>query len=113
MFPPQSGGGMGMIRRGSATAIRLLSHYRPEAPLSGQRAITSSCLATVRPIAGGFGMETAMTIDSVRAGFRVVEIPVPGLTHRPTGRTLRGFAHRGRQGVHIARAAVLRAMRLR
>ncbi len=113
MFPPQSGGGMGMVRRGSATAIRLLSHYRPEAPLSGQRAITASCLATVRPIAGGFGMETAMTIDSVRAGFRVVEIPVPGLTHRPTGRTLRGFAHRGRQGLHIARAAALRAMRLR
>jgi hypothetical protein len=90
-----------------------LSHYRAEAPLSGQRAITTSCLAAVRPLAGGFGVETAMTIDAVRAGFRLVEIPVPGLTHRATGRTLRGFAHRGRQGLHIARAAALRAVRLR
>ena len=113
MFPPQAGGGMGTVRRASAAAIRLLSHYRPEAPLSGQRAVTSSCLAAVRPLAGGFGMETAMTIDAVRGGFQVVEIPVPGLTHRATGRTLRGFAHRGRQGLHIARAAALRAVRLR
>lgn len=113
MLPPQVGGGMGTVKRASAAAIRLLSHYRPEAPLSGQRAITASCLAAVRPLAGGFGMETAMTIDAVRAGFRVVEIPVPGLTHRATGLTLRGFAHRGRQGLHIARAAVARAVRLR
>ncbi|MGZ5295996.1 MAG: glycosyltransferase family 2 protein [Actinomycetota bacterium] len=113
MFPPQAGGGMGTVRRASAAAIRLLSHFRAEAPLSGQRAVTASCLATVRPLAGGFGVETAMTIDAVRAGFRVVEIPVPGLTHRASGRTLRGFAHRGRQGLHIARAAALRAVRLR
>ena len=54
-----------------------------------------------------------MTIDAVRAGFRVVEIPVPGLTHRATGRTLRGFVHRGRQGLQIARASAARAVRLR
>jgi glycosyltransferase involved in cell wall biosynthesis len=113
IFPLQAGGGMGAVRRASSAAIRFLSHYRPEAPLSGQRAITASCLAAIRPLAGGFGVETAMTIDAVRAGFRVMEIPVPGLTHRPTGRTLRGFAHRGRQGLHIARAAALRVVRLR
>jgi glycosyltransferase involved in cell wall biosynthesis len=113
IFPLQASGGMGAVRRASGAAIRFLSHYRPEAPLSGQRAITASCLAAVRPLAGGFGMETAMMIDAVRAGFRVVEIPVPGLTHRPTGRTMRGFAHRGRQGLHIVRAVALRVVRLR
>jgi glycosyltransferase involved in cell wall biosynthesis len=113
IFPPQSGGGMGTVRRVSSSAIRLLSRYRSEAPLSGQRAIAASCLAAVRPLAGGFGVETAMTIDAVRAGFRVEEIPVPGLIHRATGRSLRGFAHRARQGIHIARAASLRAVRLR
>ena len=113
MFPPQAGAGMGTVRRASAAAIRMLSRHRSEAPLSGQRALTRVCLAAVRPLAGGFGVETAMTIDAVRAGFRVVEIPVPGLTHRATGRTLRGFAHRGRQGLDIARAAALRAVRLR
>jgi hypothetical protein len=113
MFPPQAGGGFGMVKRSSASAIRLLAGFRAEEPLSGQRVLTAACLAAVRPLAGGFGVETAMTIDAVRAGFRVVEIPVPGLTHRSTGRTLGGFAHRGRQGVQIGLAAVARVVRLR
>ena len=37
-----------------------------------------------------------MTVDAARAGLRVSEIELP-LTHRETGRDLRGFAHRGRQ----------------
>jgi hypothetical protein len=41
-------------------------------------------------------MEIGMTIDAVRAGFRVSEVELP-LAHRATGRTLRGFLHRGRQ----------------
>jgi hypothetical protein len=113
MFPPQPGGGFGMVKRSSASAIRLLAGFGAEEPLSGQRVMTAACLAAVRPLAGGFGVETAMTIDAVRAGFRVVEVPVSGLTHRPTGRTLKGFAHRGRQGLHIGLAAAARVVRLR
>lgn len=113
LFPRQDGGGLGTVKRSSAGAIRLLSGFRADEPLSGQRAITAACLDAVRPFAGGFGVETAMTIDAVRAGFRVVEVPVPGLTHRATGRSFSGFVHRGRQGVQIARAATARAIRLR
>lgn len=113
MFPPQSDGGLGTVKRASAASIRMLSGFAAEAPLSGQRAVSAACLAAVRPLAAGFGVETAMTIDAVRAGFRVLEVPVAGLTHRAAGRTLRGFAHRGRQGVQIARAATARAVRLR
>jgi hypothetical protein len=53
-----------------------------------------------------------MTIDVVRAGFRVVEVPAP-IRHRQTGRGLRGFAHRARQGLAIAAALAprLRGMR--
>ena len=113
LFPRQDRGGLGTVKRSSAGAIRLLSGFRADEPLSGQRAITAACLEAVRPLARGFGMETAMTIDAVRAGFRVVEVPVPGLTHRATGRSFTGFAHRGRQGIQIARAATARAVRLR
>jgi hypothetical protein len=35
-------------------------------------------------------------VDAARAGFTVAEIELD-LTHRATGRTLRGFLHRGRQ----------------
>ena len=113
LLPPQEGGGLGTVRRAAAAAIRRLSGFEAQQPLSGQRAISAECLAAVRPLAGGFGVETAMTIDAVRAGFRVVEVPVAGLTHRATGRTWRGFAHRGRQGAQIARAALARVTRLR
>jgi hypothetical protein len=68
-------------------------------------------MQTVRPLAHGFGVETAMTIDAVRAGLRVLEVPIEGLDHRPTYRDLRGFLHRGRQGWDIARAVLPRMLR--
>jgi hypothetical protein len=58
----------------------------------------------VRPLADGFGVETAMTIDAVRAGLRVIEVPIDALDHRPTFRDPAGFLHRARQGWDIARA---------
>jgi hypothetical protein len=107
-FPPQPGGGLGMVKTFAARSISLLGHLQVREPLSGQRAITSACLAAVRPLAAGFGVETAMTIDAARAGFQVAEIPVGGLRHRPTYRSLRGFRHRGRQGMDIVRAVARR-----
>lgn len=110
-LPPQ-GGGFGLVKRWAAGAIERLTGFRPVEPLSGQRAVTARALAACRPLARGFGVETAMTIDALRAGFRVVEVPVP-LRHRPTGRDLRGFVHRGRQAVDIARAVLARRLGLR
>jgi hypothetical protein len=52
-----------------------------------------------------------MTIDAVRAGLRVLEVPIDGLEHRPTYRNLRGFLHRGRQGWDIAKAVLPRMLR--
>jgi len=112
-FPTLEGGGLGTVKRTAARLIRLLGRFAAEEPLSGQRAISAACLAAVRPLAAGFGVETGMTIDAARAGFRVVEVPVPGLAHRATGRSWRGFAHRGRQGIDVLRAAARRAVRLR
>ncbi|HEY7401144.1 MAG TPA: glycosyltransferase [Actinomycetota bacterium] len=113
VFPPLTGGGLGRVKRFAGRAIRLLSRFRPEEPLSGQRALNATCLAACRPLATGFGLETGMTIDAARAGFRVVEVPLDGLSHRPTGRSLRGYAHRGRQGIDIVRAVAARAIRIR
>lgn len=111
-FPPSVGGGFGLVKRAAARAIRLLTGFAPLEPLSGQRALTGRALAACRPLARGFGVETAMTIDVLRAGLRVVELPLE-LSHRPTGRTLRGFAHRARQGLDIALAVGTRALGLR
>lgn len=105
-------GGFRVVKRLTGTTIRLLSGYRAAEPMSGQRALTAKVLELVRPIAPGFGMEMAMTVDAVRFGFRVVEVPVP-LAHRSTGRDVRGFLHRARQGRDVLRAAWIRALRLR
>jgi hypothetical protein len=103
-FPPARAGGFGLVKRAAAHAILAQCGFDAAEPLSGQRALTARAMELVRPLAPGFGVETAMTIDAVRAGLRVVEVPVDGLDHRPTYRDAPGFLHRARQGWDIARA---------
>jgi len=110
-FPKLGGGGFGMVKRTAARLIRAACGFDPREPLSGQRALSAAALAAVRPLAPGFGIEVGMTIDAVRAGLRVIEIPIEGLSHRPTGRGARGFAHRARQGADILAAVAARAVR--
>ena len=111
VLPPQAAAGLGTVRRFAARAILLLTGFEAQQPLSGQRAVSGSALETCRPLAPGFGVEVAMTIDALRAGLRLLEIPATGLAHRATGRDVAGFAHRGRQGADILRAVAIRSLR--
>jgi hypothetical protein len=69
--------------------------------------LAPQALRAVLPFAPGFGMETAMNIDAIRAGLSVKEVELE-LEHRATGRTAAGFAHRGHQLLDIARVYVSR-----
>jgi glycosyltransferase involved in cell wall biosynthesis len=100
-FARRVGGGFGFALGFSRWAIRRRSGFEANAPISGQRALRGEVLPVLVPFAPRFGMETAMTIDAVRAGFRVAEVELP-LAHRATGKTWRGFVHRGRQLVDFA-----------
>jgi glycosyltransferase involved in cell wall biosynthesis len=95
-FARRVGGGFGWALGFARWAIRVRCGYEAGAPISGQRALRADVLPAVVPFAPRFGMEIGMTIDAVRAGFRVCEVELP-LAHRATGKTLRGFLHRGRQ----------------
>lgn len=95
-FQRRVGGGFGLALGFARWAIRRRCGFEAGAPISGQRALRADVLPAVVPFAPRFGMEIGMTIDAVRAGFRVAEVELP-LAHRATGRTLRGFLHRGRQ----------------
>jgi glycosyltransferase involved in cell wall biosynthesis len=95
-FARREGGGFGVAVGYAQRKIEELSGFHAEAPISGQRAMRVDVLRDVLPFAAGFGMETGMTIDAVRAGHRVKEIELP-LEHRATHRTVRGFVHRARQ----------------
>ncbi|MET0751122.1 MAG: glycosyltransferase family 2 protein, partial [Solirubrobacterales bacterium] len=96
------GGGFGIALRFARWAIHSRCGYRAGAPISGQRAMRGEVIDAVLPFAPGYGMEIGMTIDAVRAGYRVAELELD-LEHRATGRTFAGFLHRGRQLRDFAR----------
>lgn len=107
-FERRVGGGLGIAKGYARYAIRRLSGFEADAPISGQRAMSAAVLRDVLPFAPRYGMEIGMTVDAIRAGHRVGEIELD-LAHRATGRSLRGFFHRGRQlrdftAVHLARS---------
>jgi glycosyltransferase involved in cell wall biosynthesis len=106
-FSRRVGGGFGLTVGFARWAIERHSGFRARAPLSGQRAMRAGVLRDALPLADGFGLETGMTIDAVRAGHRVEEVDLD-LSHRATGRSPRGFAHRGRQLLDAARAYLAR-----
>ena len=95
-FERRVGGGLGFAKGYARNAIRKLCGLETTAPISGQRAMSAALLAAVLPFAPRYGMEIGMTVDAVRAGYRVEEVELD-LAHRATGRTLAGFVHRGRQ----------------
>jgi glycosyltransferase involved in cell wall biosynthesis len=106
-FARRVGGGVGLALGFARWAIARRCGFEASAPISGQRALSGATLSDVLPFAAGYGMEIGMTIDAVRAGHRVVEIELD-LSHRASGRTLSGFAHRGRQLIDFTRAYLAR-----
>jgi glycosyltransferase involved in cell wall biosynthesis len=106
-FARRVGGGFGLALGFARHTVEKRAGRRLEAPLSGQRALTIDALRAVLPFAPGFGMETAMDIDALRAGLTLTEVELD-LEHRASGRTAAGFLHRGRQLADIARVYLSR-----
>jgi glycosyltransferase involved in cell wall biosynthesis len=106
-FSRRVGGGFGLAVGFAQRAIRRLCGVETEAPISGQRALRAETLRAALPFAAGFGMEIGITVDAVRAGYRLREYELD-LEHRATGRTLGGFVHRGAQLRDFARAYAAR-----
>ena len=100
-------GGHGMVVGLSGAGIRRAIGWAPAQPLNGQRCLTRAAFEAARPLAAGFGVETALTIDLARRGLRITEVEVP-LAHRATGTDLRSQLHRARQLADVARALATR-----
>lgn len=103
-----AGGGHGFVVRLARDGIEELTGFRPVQPLSGMRALSRGAFEAALPLARGWGVETALTVDVLRAGLRVEEVPCE-LQHRVTGDDWRGQLHRARQYGDVWRA--LRARR--
>lgn len=94
---------VGLARGGSVR----LAGWSPQQPLSGMRCLTIEAFRAALPLAGGWGVETAMSIDLLAAGFGIVEVPC-SLQHRVSGRGLAGQLHRAHQYADVWRALALR-----
>ncbi len=102
--------GSGRVVRLARGQIESLTGRRISQPLNGMRALTREAFGWATPLAPGWGVEAAMLVDVLRAGGRVVEVPVP-LTHRSTGADIRGQIHRARQMRDVSRALLDRRLR--
>jgi glycosyltransferase involved in cell wall biosynthesis len=101
-------GGHGFVVRLARSGIEQATGWAPEQPLSGQRCLTRVAFEAALPLAPGFGVEAALSIDLGRKGFRIIEVPVD-VRHRASGTDLRGQLHRARQYLHLRRALSARS----
>ncbi len=100
-------GGHGFVVALSGSGIRRATGWLPAQPLNGQRCLTRAAFEAARPLAPGWGAETAMTIDLLRQGLRVTEVEVP-MAHRATGGDWRAQLHRARQFADVGWALAAR-----
>jgi glycosyltransferase involved in cell wall biosynthesis len=100
-------GGHGLVTGLAGAGIRRATGWRPAQPLNGQRCLTRAAFEAARPLAPGWGVETALTIDLLRRGLRVREVEVD-LAHRATGTGLPAQLHRARQLAGVARVLLRR-----
>jgi Glycosyl transferase family 2 len=100
-------GGHGFVIGLSGAGIKRATGWAPAQPLNGQRCLTRAAFEAARPLAAGWGVETGLTIDLLRQGFRVTEVEVP-MAHRATGTGWHAQWHRARQFAGVARALATR-----
>lgn len=107
---PKKKGGFGLVKGLARWGIKHLGGIEVRSPLSGQRALRAGLFRAVGGLAPGYGMETALTIDALRAGNTVLEVDTE-MGHNETGRDIAGFAHRGRQLISVLMVVAERALR--
>ncbi|GAA3079043.1 glycosyltransferase family 2 protein [Streptosporangium carneum] len=100
-------GGHGFVVKLARQGIERATGWTPAQPLNGQRCLTRAAFEAARPLARGFGVETALTIDLIRKGFRVREVEVE-MAHRATGTDWKAQLHRARQFRDVAWALLVR-----
>ncbi|MCL2467227.1 MAG: glycosyltransferase family 2 protein [Micrococcales bacterium] len=110
-IPPQPGaGGHGFVIGAARRAIVSLTGWTPNQPLNGMRCMTREAFEAATPLAHGWGVEVAMTIDLLKAGYSVEEVPCD-LKHRASGTDLRGQLHRAAQWRDVQIAVNARRVR--
>lgn len=111
VLPPQlaAGGGRGFVVRLARRGVERATGWTPTQPLSGMRCLTRDAFDAAQPLAPGWGVEVGLTIDVLRRGLRVVEVPCD-VQHRVSGRGWRAQLHRAAQYRDVWRALAVRRL---
>ncbi|WP_048602236.1 glycosyltransferase family 2 protein [Rubeoparvulum massiliense] len=108
-FPSaQKKGGFGLVKMLAREGVFMLTGSYVTSVLSGQRAYKKEVLTVLGEPVQRFGVEVGMTIDCLRKGYRIEEIPLP-FQHRETLRNWDGFKHRGKQFIQIGSTLIRKA----
>jgi glycosyltransferase involved in cell wall biosynthesis len=67
-------GGHGLVVGLSGAGIRRATGWRPAQPLNGQRCLTRAAFEAARPLARGWGVETALSIDLLRRARQLTDV---------------------------------------
>lgn len=101
-----SKGGFGIVMSLAKKGVYFFTKKEIDSSLSGQRVYTKEVLDKISYIPNGFGIEVAMTIQSINAGFHILEVPVT-MRHRFSQRDLKGIIHRGKQFRDVLRTFII------
>jgi glycosyltransferase involved in cell wall biosynthesis len=96
VLPAQTtaGGGHGLVVRLARSGIARLTGFRPVQPLSGMRCISRQAFDAVQPLARGWGVETALTVDILSKGYKIAEVPADFTTGSQAAGSGRRFTGR-------------------
>jgi hypothetical protein len=86
----------GPTAKAARRAIEMASNWRPKQPLSRIRCVSRDALEAAMPLSRGVGLEVALTLDALAAGFLVTEVECD-IRHKPHGSEHRSLGLRANQ----------------
>lgn len=102
----KSKGGFGIVRSFAKKGVYFFTKEETNNSLSGQRVYKKQVIDKIEYIPNNYGIEVAMTIQTINNGFSILEVPVT-MKHRYSERNLKGFLHRGGQFVDILKTFIV------
>lgn len=99
-------GGFGIVKKFAKYGIFFFTNKELDNSLSGQRVYKKEVIKKIDYIPNNYGIEVAMTIQTLNNGFSILEVPVT-MTHRYSQRDLKGFLHRGKQFLDILKTFIV------
>jgi len=99
-------GGFGLVKGFAKKSVYYFTGVEIETTLSGQRVYKKHVLDKINYIPNRYGIELAMTVQTINNGFKILEVPVT-MKHRYSGRNLKGFIHRGKQFYDILKTSII------